>query len=92
MRIDSVVVNPPQKGIYISVKSELDHIYLDIGNCYLEFTKINQDTFQLVKSHSVDSQDLHPVVSWSGVLWHRREALEANQSLIAYLQDLGRID
>ena len=74
MDIKSIVVNPPQKGIYVDLQSNFDHIYLDIGNCYLEFIKINQDTFQLIKSHSVDSPNLHPVVSWSGVLWHRQEA------------------
>ena len=89
--IESVLINPPKKGVYVDIKTAHDTIWLDVGNLYLEFSRITQDTFQLVQSHSVDYPVQHPVVSWSGVLWTRQAALEAHQSLIAYHQGINQI-
>ena len=89
--IESILINPPKKGVYVDLETVHDTILLDVGNIYLEFSRINQDTFQLVQSHSVDCPVQHPVVSWSGVLWTRQAALAAHQSLIAYQQGLNRI-
>lgn len=88
----SIVINPPRKGVYVDVKTEHDTFLVDIGNQYLEFSRIVQDTFQLVQSHSVDYLSPHPVVSWSGVLWTRQAALECHQSLTAYVQGLPPLD
>ena len=90
--IKSIVINPPRKGVYVDLKTEHDTFFVDVGNLYLEFSRTCQDTFLLVKSHSVDSLNLRPIISWSGVLWTRQAALEANQSLISYHQELDRID
>ena len=92
MLIKSIAINPPNKGVYIEVDIQEDSFFLDIGNLYMEFSRINQDTFQLVGSHSEDFQGLHPVVSWSGVLWTRQEALRVHESLTSYHQDLNPID
>ena len=90
--INSIVINPPRKGVYVDLKTEHDTFFVDVGNLYLEFSRTYRDTFQLVQSHSVDSPNLHPIISWSGVLWTRQAALEANQSLISYHQGLNQID
>ena len=88
--INSIVINPPRKGVYVELKTNQDTFFVDVGNLYLEFSRTCQDTFQLVKSHSVDSLNLHPVISWSGVLWTRQAALEAHQSLTAYAQGVNQ--
>ena len=90
--INSIVINPPRKGVYVELKTNHDTFFVDVGNLYLEFSRTYQDTFQLVKSHSADSPTPHPVISWSGVLWTRQAALEANQSLISYQQEINQID
>ena len=89
---NSVVVNPKRKGIYIDLKTKHNCVCIDAGNIFLEFSRINQDTFQLIRSHLADSPSPHPVISWSGVLWTRQAALEANQSLIAYSQAISPTD
>lgn len=90
LMINSIVINPPKKGVYVDVDTVNDTFLLDCGNLYLEFTRINQDTFQLKQAHSVNSLTPHPVVSWSGVLWTRQAALECHQSLTAYAQGLNQ--
>ena len=42
--------------------------------------------------HPGPCPDPHQSVSWSGVLWTRRAALQAHQAICAYQQGLGQID
>ena len=85
-------LNGKHPGIYTEMEIDSDIFLLNGGNMLLKFVRKNSTTFQLQSLHPVDYQHTHPVVSWSGVLWHRQEALEANQSLIAYLQGLNQTD
>lgn len=87
--INSIVINPSRKGVYVELKTNHDTFFVDVGNLYLEFSRTCQDTFQLIKSHSADSLNLHPVISWSGVLWTRQAALEAHHAISAYQQAIS---
>lgn len=89
---NSIAINPPKKGVYIDVKTQHDHFFLDSGNQYLQFTRTHQDTFQLTGLLREGCPNPELIVQWSGVLWTRQAALEANQSLIAFAQDLNQTD
>lgn len=90
--LKSIVINPFKKGIYVDVKTHQDNFYLDIGCQYLEFTRIDQDTFQLTGLQQGCCPSPELIIQWSGVLWTRQGALEANQSLIAYALALNQTD
>ena len=90
--LNSIVINPPRKGIYIDVKTQHDCFFLDIGNQYLQFTRTRQDTFQLTGLQQEGCPSPELVIQWSGILWTQQAALEANQSLIAYSQGLNQTD
>ncbi len=63
-----IVINPPKKGIHVDLKTNHDTLFVNLGNLYLDFASAYQDMFQLIKSHSADSLNLHPIISWSGAL------------------------
>ena len=86
--------NRPMKtpGIYTAIDIEGDVFLLDGGNMYLKFIRKSSTTFQLEELLPVDYQHTHPIVSWTGVLWTRQEALRAHQSLTSYSQGGGQID
>ena len=85
-------LNGKHPGIYTEMDVDTDIFLLDGGNMLLKFVRKSPTTFQLEELLPADYQHTHPVISWSGVLWTRQEALRAHQSLISYSQGLNQTD
>ena len=82
-------INP---GIYTEIDMDSDVFMLNGGSMLFKFTRKNSTTYQLESSHQVDYQHPYPVISWSGVLQTRQEALQAQDSLTAFALGLNQID
>ena len=82
-------LNGKHPGVYTEMVIDTDIFLLDGGSMLLKFVRKNSTTFQLEELLPVDYQHTHPVVSWSGVLWTRQEALRAQESLTAFVLDLS---
>ena len=85
-------LNGKYPGIYTEMEIDSDVFFLDGGNMLLKFVRKSPTTFQLEELLPVNYQHTHPVVSWSGVLWTRREALRVQDSLTAFARGLTPID
>ena len=85
-------LNGEHPGIYTELDINSDVFLLSGGNMLLKFIRKSPTTFQLEQLLPADYQHTHPVISWSGVLWTRQEALRAHQSLISYSQGLNQTD
>lgn len=94
VEINSVAINPNflNLGIFLDGKNLPKQFFFQIDLGILQFNKIGPNKWKLTQVHLANSLNLHPIVSWSGVLWSRQAALQAHQSLSSYLQGLNQID
>lgn len=80
-----------QPGIYTEMEIDSDIFLLNGGNILLKFVRKSPTTFLLEQLLPVDYPHTHQVISWSGVLWTRQEALRVQESLTAFVLGLDPI-
>lgn len=81
-----------------NINFDVSEFFVPVGNYtkpigYLKFKQISKKgCFELSELVSLDYPNPHPQLSLSGVLYSRRRAIAAHQSICAYQQGLSQID
>ncbi|USA54603.1 hypothetical protein NDN13_05260 [Acinetobacter sp. C32I] len=79
-----------------NINQDCEEFYVPVGNYtkpigFLKFKQIaKKGRFELSSLESLDCHNPYPQFSLSGVLYSRQAALEANQSLTVYVQEINQ--